>query len=236
MIRAISIAVIGIALAVPAWAQPAPPPAPAPTGTNLTLTAHVEKMLPRDQLHAELRAEAVGADAAHVQTEVNNRMASALTRAKAATGIDVETRGYVVYQERDAKGNPTDWHGSQTVRLTSADFPALLNLVGALQGDGLVMSDLAAELSPAAAKTAQDDLTDAALKEIRARAERIAATLGTHVERYAELHVGSVSMPPVAIRAMAAVASSSMPPPVAAAGDATVSVNVNATVILAPVR
>src|SRR5215469_15431990 len=83
----------------------------------------------------------------------------------------------------------------------------------------------------------RDELTDTALKDIRARADRIAAALGTHVERYAELRVGNVSVPPMPVHFMAArVASSGAePPPVAAAGDATVSVNVDATVLLAPV-
>jgi len=171
-----------------------------------------------------------------VQAEVNRRMAAALAHAKAQAGITVETTGYGVYQERDAKGNPTRWHGSQSLRLASADFAALLNLVGTLQGEGLALSDLAGELSPAAAKAAQDELTDAALKDIRVRATRIAATLGTRVERYTELRVGNVSLPPVPVRFMAAAAPAGMPTPVAAAGDATVTVTVDATVLLAPVR
>jgi hypothetical protein len=58
--------------------------------------------------------------------------------------------------------------------------------------------------------------------------------LGTRVERYAELHVGNVATPPVPVRFMAAAGN--MPTPVAAAGDATVAVTVDATVLLAPVR
>lgn len=221
------------ATATAAWPQPAPPPA----GTTLTLSAHADKTLPRDLLHAGLRVEAIGANPVRVQAEVNRRMATALGEAKAAAGVTVETAGYAVYAERDAKGNTTRWHGSQTLHVASSDFPALLNLVGTLQGENLALSDLAAELSPAAAKAAQDALTDEALKEIRARAARIAAALGTHVERYTELRVGNVSTPPVPIRFMAATAApSGMPPPVAAAGDATVSVAVDATVLLAPVR
>ncbi|MGH6969059.1 MAG: SIMPL domain-containing protein [Stellaceae bacterium] len=235
MMRVVAIAAALIALVAPAWAQPAPPP-PTPAGTTLTLSAHADKTLPRDRLHAELRVEAVGANAAQVQAEVNRRMAKALARAKAATGVTVETTGYDVYQEHDAKNNVTRWHGSQVVRLASGDFSALLNLVGVLQGEGLALSNLAAELSPAAAKTAQDSLTDAALTDIRARAARIATALGTHVERYAELRVGNVSTPPVPVRFMTAAASAGMPTPVAAAGDTTVSVNIDATVLLAPVR
>ena len=239
MIRFVSLAAaLLMATLAPVWAQPAPPPTPAPSGTALTLSTHADKTLPRDQLEAELRVEAMDANAARVQADVNRRMAAALAHAKTVAGVTVETTGYSVYEERDAKGNPTRWHGSQALRLKSADFSALLNLVGALQGEGLALSSLAAELSPAAAKAAQDELTDAALKDIRARADRIAATLGTHVERYAELRVGNASVPPVPIHFMAAkvATSGSMPPPVAATGDATVSVNIDATVLLAPVR
>lgn len=232
MIRAGLGALILIAVAVaPALAQPAPS-----GGTTLTLSAHADKTLPRDRLHADLRVEATGANPVRVQAEVNRRMAAALAHAKATAKVTVETAGYGVYAERDAKGNVTRWHGSQGLRLTSRDFTGLLNLVGTLQGEGLALSGLAAELSPAAALAAQDALTDEALKEIRARAVRIAAALGTHVERYAELRIGNVSTPPVPVRFMAVAAPSSMPPPVAAAGDATVSVTVDATVLLAPVR
>lgn len=223
---------LSAALAMPALAQPAPPPA----GTTLTLSTRTEKTLPRDSLHADLRVEAAGPNPVQVQVEVNRRMAAALAHAKAATGVTVETAGYSVYAERDDRGAITHWQGSQTLRLASNDFPALLTLVGTLQGDGLALSSLAAELSPAIAKAAQDALTDEALKEIRARAASIAATLGTHVERYTELRVGNASTPPVPVRFMAATAPGSMPVPVAAAGDATVNVTVDATVLLAPVR
>jgi len=234
MIRVVSLVVaLLLAVVAPVWAQPAPPP---PSGTALTLSAHADKTLPRDQLQADLRVEAMDANTARVQADVNRRMAAVLAHAKTVNGVTVETTGYSVYQERDAKGNPTQWHGSQELRLKSADFPALLNLVGVLQGQGLALSNLAAALSPAAAKAAQDELTDTALKDIRARADRIAAALGTHVERYAELRVGNVSVPPVPIHFTAAKASSGIPPPVAAAGDAAVTVKVDATALLAPVR
>ena len=238
MIRAgFGVLIVIAALAMPAAAQPAPPQPPAPVGTTLTLSAHADKMLPRDRLHADLRIESIGPNPVRVQAEVNHRMATALDKAKAAAGVTVETRGYSVYAERDAKGTVTHWHGSQTLHVASKDFAALLNLVGSLQGDGLALSDLAAELSPEAAAAAQDVLTDEALKEIRTRATRIAATLGTHVERYTELRIGNVSTPPVPVRFMAAAAApAGMPTPVAAAGDATVSVTVDATILLAPVR
>ncbi len=231
MRRAIALAALLLLPAAPAPARPAQSAA----GTTLALSARADKTLPRDRLHAELRVEAAGADPVRVQNEINRRMAAALARAKSAAGVSVETGGYAVYPERDSKGTITGWRGGQVLRLASGDFPALLGLVGTLQGEGLALSDLSAELSPAAAKAAQDELTDAALKDIRARAARIASALGTRVERYTELHVGNAAVPPVPIRAMAAAAPG-VPAPVAAAGEATVSVTVDATVLLAPVR
>lgn len=234
MIRAgFGVLILVMALVTPVWAQPAPPP-PAPGGTTLTLSARAEKALPRGRLHADLRVEAAGSDPVQVQAEVNRRMATALAHAKAAAGVTVETAGYAVYAERDDKGIITRWQGSQMLHLASDDFAALLKLVGTLQSERLVLSNLAAELSPAAAKAAQDALTDDALKEIHVRAARIAAMLGTHVEHYAELHVGNVATPPVPVHFMAAAGN--MPTPVATAGDATVTVTVDATVLLAPVR
>jgi len=235
MIRSVLIAILAAAaLALPAFAQPAPPP--AADATKLTLSERAEKTLPRDRLHADLRVEAIDADPVHIQAEINRRMNAALGRAKQAPGVAVETAGYNVYQERDAKEKTVRWHGSQGLRLTASDFGALLELAAALQQQGLTMTNLSADLSPAAAKAAQDELTDAALTQIRARAARIATTLGTQVDRYAELHVGNVTTPPVILRVMAAVAApAAMPPPVAEAGDATIGITVDATVMLAPV-
>src|SRR5579883_1273600 len=109
MIRSVSLAAaLLIAAVASALAQqPAPPP---PSGTALTLSTHADKTLPRDQLEAELRVEAVDANAARVQADVNRRMAAALAHAKTVAGVTAETTGYSVYQERDAKGNPTRWH------------------------------------------------------------------------------------------------------------------------------
>jgi len=201
----------------------------------LHLTETAERNVPRDRLRVDLAAESTDPDAAKVQAEINRRMSAALTRAKSLPDIAIETNGYSVYQDRPDKG-PVRWHGSQSIALTAKDFAALLSLVGALQQDGLVVRGLAPELSREARQSVEDELTDIALARLQKRADRIAAALGTKVERFRNLNVGNTAVPRPPIRAMMTVGSASVsaPPPVAEPGEAPVSVSVDAEIMLAP--
>lgn len=210
-------------------------PAAASNLTNLHLSASAQRDMPRDLLTATLSAEASDPDAKKVQGDINQRMAAALVRVKPVAGITAETTGYSVYRDNPDK-TPARWHGSQSVTLSGKDFAALLSLVGALQQDGLIMQSLAPDLSIAARQSVEDALTDEALIRLQQRADRVAATLGKEVADFRAVTVGNVNPPPPVFRAMAMASgiSSSIAPPVAAAGSATVSVTVEADVALAP--
>src|SRR5207237_6790647 len=121
----------------------------------------------------------------------------------------------------------------QSLSLVDQDFAELLALVGDLQNDGLAVSSLAFELSPEAARAAQDELTNEALNRLRERSERIAMELHLSFQRYRDIRVGNVGGErPVPMRAMAAAAPPA--PPVGEAGDAIVQVSVDADVVLVP--
>ena len=142
--------------------------------TVLHLTQTAERQMKRDRLLVQLRAEATGSDAKKVQADINRVMAAALEKAKSVAGVKVESSGYSVFEEHD--GNLSSrWHGSQGLRLSGGDFAAVLGVAGDLQGMGLAMSGLSYELSPEAARTAEDELTSEALTRLRSRAERVAS-------------------------------------------------------------
>lgn len=220
-----------IALIAPAAAQ-------APPGTSdatvLYLTETAERAVARDRLRVELAAEISDPDAAKVQAEINRRMTAALTRVKSVPDLVVETNGYTVYQEHSDKAPPR-WHGSQSISLVAKDFARLLALVGTLQQDGLVITGLAPELSREARQSVEDELTDGALARLQQRASRIAASLGTKVDRFRDVRIGNAATPQPIIRAMQVIggASQSAPPPVAEPGEAAVSVTVQADIVLA---
>ena len=214
----------------------APPPKRDENATVLHLTERSERMVKRDRLTADLRVEASDADPARLQAEINRRMAAALEHAKSVAAVTVATGGYSVYQQQASPQAPARWHGMQSLLLTSRDAAPLLALAGALQQQGLALSSLGYELTPEAARSVEDELTNQALSRLRDRAERIAGTLGMSIERLRDVQVGNADGTQPIPRPMQSYKAMAAPAPVAEAGDATVSVSVNAEVLLAPRR
>ena len=218
---------IALCLSPAALSQPADR---EPMVLHLTQTA--EQKVVRDLLRIELRVEEMGADALTVQAAINRRMAAALDRARQVQGVQVETGSYPVGEEQPQNG-PARWRGSQSLILTGKAADAMLKLAGVLQSDGLVMSLLAYEVSPETVRGAEEDLTAEALAGLQQRAASIADRLHLAVLGYRELRVGNAEtgaqpMPRFAAMAMAA--------PVAAAGQSTIRLTIDAAVLLGPPR
>lgn len=210
--------------AAPAVADP-----PAPTVLHLTQTA--ETKLIRDVLHIELWAEKTGSDAQMVQSAINQLMAKALDQAHQAQGIEVETGSYSVNRTE----RQSEWSGNQSLYLSGGDSAAVLKLAGTLQAQGLLMSSMGYEASTKVLNGAEDDLTAQALNGLAARAGSIAQHLHLSVLGFRDLTVGNAQTqgaPMPRFAAMAAGMPAPMAPPVAAPGEATVSVTVNADVLL----
>jgi uncharacterized protein len=225
---------------VPALAQAPPTPLPE-SATLLHLSEPGQRLVPRDQLRAVVRVEAVDADAAKLQADVDRRLAAALAKAKGVTTLRVETSGYSVYPESGpsvvSKARSNQWRGSASLSLIGQDAAPLLALVGELQKEGLVLSSLAYELTPAAARAVEGDLTEEALSRVKERAAKIAATLGLSVERIRDLRVGNaLGTQPVPRVFAQQMATASSPAPVAEPGEATVTVTVDADIVLVPKR
>lgn len=220
---------LSLALAAALWSLSMPALAAEAAGdgaTLLHLSEQAERPVARDRLRAVLRVEASEADAARLQAEINRRMAAAVARAKSVAGVTILTGGYAVY-EQHAKDQPPLWHGSAGLTLTAQDAAPLLALAGELQQSGLLISALNYELTPEAARKAEDELTTQALDRLRQRAERVAGALGLAVLRLRDLRVGNASGAQPAPRLFAAAAGGA-PAPLAEPGEATVAVSVDA--------
>src|SRR6185437_12925067 len=185
-IHAVAAGVALLAIAFCAGAQPAPAPQPgyagpppyAPPGNPgtqttliqvpspqpvITITASASSEVANDRMLAMLRAETDNADAGRAASEVNARMARALSQAKSVSGVDARTMGYSSYQISEPN-RPLRWRVSQSLALESSDFVALSALVSKLQGgEGLVLSGLSFSVSPQARRAAEDALTTQAI-------------------------------------------------------------------------
>jgi predicted secreted protein len=209
--------------------------------TILHLNQAAEHTIARDRLTIDLRTEASGGDPRLVQAEVNRRMKAALDKARAVAAVKAATGNYDTYQTTPTGVDgqpkpPAQWHSAQTLSLTARDFNAALTLAGQLQADGLLVSDMRFDVAPETLRAQQHVLTDEALTALTARAGQIAATLGLSVARIESLTVGNAMQPGGGPRPimMARAATNSVPAPVAAPGDAMISVSVDADIALLP--
>lgn len=207
----------------------------------LHISATEQREVDQDLLIANLRIEVENADNTYVQNEINKAMTSALEQATSYQDVKAVTRSYNVHQYDTNRGrNGTRpnmvWKGSQSVQLKSKNAKALLELTGKMQNAGLVMGGLSYTLSPAKAAEIQDEMLEAALEKLSARAQRAAKALGKSKAELKEINTQGNSQPQprsyARSDAMVLSASAEMAAPVASPGETTLTMTVSAKALL----
>lgn len=210
-----------------ALAQPATPLA----DTTLHLGESAEVTRAPDEIVATLRAEARAGSAAAAQEAVNRAIAAALDRARAVPGVRVATGGYWTNRAEEGRA----WEASQQLTLRGGDGAALLDLAGALQQQGMAVSQLQWQLTRETAREAREEAARLALDALRRRADAVAAQLGLQVAGLREVRIDAPDRAPrAAPMAMQAMRAAATPPPAAVAEDIMVSATVEAVVVLRP--
>ncbi len=225
------LALLGL-LALPfgALAQPTPLPTPlAETALHIAETAEVSRA--PDEVVAVLRAEARAGSAAAAQQAVNRAMTAAVERANATPGVRVTTGGYWTNRVEEGRA----WVSAQQVTLRAGDGAALLELVGALQTQGLATSSLNWTLTRETSRAAREEASRLALEALRRRAEAVAQQLGLVLVGLREVRIDVPDHGPRPVPMMAAARSASgSPPPVAVSEDILVGATVQAVAVLRP--
>jgi predicted secreted protein len=205
-----------------------------PSVPVVSVSAVASTNVPNDRMYAWLRSESEGPDPARAASEVNAKMAKALARAKAVTGIDASTSGYTSYQVSEPKQTPR-WRIAQTLSLEGADFAAMSALVSKLQSeDLLLLSGMNFAVSPAARQKAEDGLTQQAIKTWQQRARNAAQGFG-----YASWRAGRVAVqtgdhgrPQPMMRATAGAYAAGGAPVAVEGGNTEVTVTVSGEAVL----
>ncbi|HTR17818.1 MAG TPA: SIMPL domain-containing protein [Acetobacteraceae bacterium] len=222
-------ALAGCVLATQARAETPPPPRPP----MLHLSASATIRAAPDELVADLTGLGIAADAVAAQRRVNEMMQRALQVARTVPGVSTVFRDYSATLTED---HPPRWAAQQTLELRGRDGDTLLELVGRLQGLGLVIGGLTWQVSPEHAATARQEAVIAALRTLRQNAAADAEALGLAVDGLQDVRVGSGLMPlagRVQPRGMVAMAAA-MPPPNATPEAQDVTAEVNGDVVLKP--
>jgi predicted secreted protein len=208
----------------------------------LNLSATEQQDVAQDTLNASLMFSTQGRDKTAIQNEVNTAMRKALDILEDANDIEYNTSQYQVYvfdpaqpSRRDIN-NPT-WRAQQEVRMNSLDSAALLEVVGQLQDNGLVVTSLYYSLSTAKYEEVASGLMLAALRKLQERANTAAEALSMNEANLVEVSLDG--SPNFAYRerfnvGMAMAADAAISPPVADPGETQVSLTVSARAILSP--
>ncbi len=206
----------------------------------LNISATERREVEQDLLVANLSYVVTDKSSNSLQNEINTIMARAIKAAKAVEEIKVSTGAYQVYEFTEPRTKENKWRGSQSLTLKSKEADKILDLTSKLQDMGLTMNGLDYVLAPETAIDIQDSLMEDALKQLQERANRAAKALGKSSAELRDVNVNSSGIPyePAAYNRGAMMkmemAADSMAAPVAAAGDSTITLSVNARAILKP--
>jgi predicted secreted protein len=210
----------------------------APTSQPIiTITASATSHVANDRMQAMLRAEAENPEAAQAASDVNARMARALSRARSAPGVEASTAGYNSYQVTEPN-RPPRWRVSQMLVLESGDFAALSGLVSRLQaGDGLLLSALSFTVSPATRRAAEDSLTQQAIRNWQQRAQSAAQGFGAGGWRAGRITIQTNDYGrPQPMYRQSAIAAADAAPVAVEGGMSDVTITVSGEAILDTVR
>jgi predicted secreted protein len=218
--------------------------------TIVNLSVNEDVKLAQDTLSASLRYELDGASANEIQDKINKAIADAVADSKVYPDVKTTTGSYYVYaydeqqiiDPRTGKPMPSTkkWRATQTIELESQNSTKLLEFAGKIQTKGFVMNGLNYSLSQKKSESVQDDLMKKALASLNAKAKIAATALGKSSYDIIDVNINGSAPPvyPVYARAsmmkMEAASADMVAAPVAEAGEASVTMNVTARVLLKP--
>ena len=231
-----------VTLSAPAMAQMQDPILSMPDGqVILNISATERREVEQDLLVANVSYVATNKESRALQNEINEAMAEALAMAKKVSEVKVNTSAYQVYERNDPRTKEKKWHGQQSMTLKSKNSDKLLKLVGKLQDIKLNVNGLNYTIAPETAIDIQDALMEDALRQLQTRANRAAKALGKSSAELRDVNVNGGGVPHQVrnyargnMMAMDMAESASMAAPVAASGESTITLSVNARAILKP--
>lgn len=238
--RFLLITVFLFTLSTTAFAQVEDPILSMPDGqVILNISATERREMEQDLLVATLNYNAVNKNSRALQNEINSAMKKALDLVKKEKSVKINTGAYQVYETTEPRTKEKKWRGNQTLTLKSKDADAVLKLTGKLQEMGLNTNGLSYTLSPETVVAVQDNLMEAALKQLQTRANRAAKALGKSSAELREVNTQGGGIPIqrrnyARSAVMMESADMAMAAPVAASGESTITLTVSARALLKP--
>ncbi|WMD18562.1 SIMPL domain-containing protein [Achromobacter seleniivolatilans] len=233
-------AVAALAAVQPVYAQ-AQAPAATESAVNrspeMTLQAMASSEVKQDTVRISLSAEVEAPDQPAAGKKLTAVLDDVVKRARDTKGVEVRTGGFNVWPNTNSKGKIGTWRGQGEIILESKDFEAAAALASKLS-DKTAISNIGFSLSREARDVEERKLLKEAAQAFKDRALAAANAFGFSGYRLSKLELGGaggpVPMPRMLGAAMAKDSSGGgySPDVPLEAGEVTVSVAVNGTIVL----
>ena len=238
-IAAACCAAFALAVAQPVFAQQpqaAQPEDAAARAPELTLQASASSDVQQDTVRITLATELEGASQAAAGKALTAALDEAVKRAQGTKGVEVRTGGYNVWPNTNDKGKIQNWRARGEITLESKDFAAASALATKLS-DKTAIAQISFLLSREAREAEERKLLSQAAEAFRDRALAAATAFGFsgYRVRQLELSGGGSSVPvprPMGVQMMAKGRAAEAADVPLEAGEVTVSIAVNGTVVL----
>lgn len=203
------------------------------TFTRLELSASGTTEAAPDQLIATFRAEARNKNAATAQQAVNALVQKMTELTGKNDAIQLAVTGYDVSETHPDK-EAAFWTATQQLTLKAQNGNALLPLAGQFQANGLILERLDWSISDDKRQALFLDAEKDAIADLKKQADTIAASLGLHVVRFANVTISEnpILRPMPVMMAMARSADAVAPS--STAQTQHVRANAHASLLLAP--
>lgn len=203
----------------------------------LVFSASASTEVLQDWVSLSLAQQVEAADAAQVQRQLKQVLATALERAReqaSAGQLEVSTGALQVSPRYGSNGRLNGWAGRAELILAGRDLAGIASLAGKVEG--MTISQVRWSLSPALRQQAEDQAQAQAVQRFRAKARSLTEQFGFKDYSLREIQVSEDGagrpVQPLMSRSMAAVADGA-PVPLEAART-TVNVTVSGSVQLMP--
>jgi predicted secreted protein len=201
---------------------------------RVSFQVEAKRDVANDWATARFTVQAEGKDPAVVADSVNTQMKSALATAKRTPDVEVRSGAYTTQPIYD-HGRVVRWRARQELRAESSELDRLSKLIGALQGESVLLSGIAFSVKSTTRIAIEEELIKEALAAFRARASLIAEGMGAADWSLVSLSVGRSSGQPRMMHMRAEsdrMSMSSTATPVFEAGTSVVRIQIDGNVEL----
>lgn len=207
-----------------------------PKGAIINLTQQSTIEVENDLLVSELKFSSQDIDSVKLQNKINTVITEAFKTIASYKDVEVSTQRYSVFQSYEVNQEQKSqiWQGEQSLTITSQNKEQILDLTGKLQKLGMTVNLLQYQLSRSKSEESYNNLIEPTINKLKEKAKKIAKSLDKEEFEFISMNLDSQFIMPndAVMYKTGAAESHSFSNPMVTKGKTTVTVNVNAQILI----